>query len=334
MTALAFLGPAWFSVVMGLCGLSLAWWRAVPLFGEGAVGASVVIGAAAALVFLVLAIASAWRALAHPRALAEDFRHPVRHPFVAAIPIAMLLLATVACALLGAAPWIKAVWMVGAAVQFMATVWVLARWLTPGALAWPSITPVVFIPIVGNVLTPLAGVPLGLPSWAAAQFGVGLVFWPVILTLLVVRIATLGLWPQQLLAATFISVAPAAVIGLGLLQLGAPEVVAWTCWGVALFFLCWSMSVVPRLVGQPFSIASWGLSFPLAAFASLTLTLAASAAPAFQWLAVAVLAAVSLVITGLVIGTVRGLRQGRLLVPEAAPASVPAAGSTTAAMAR
>lgn len=320
MSALAFLGPAWFAIVMGLCGLSLAWWRATPLFGEGAVGASVVIAAAAALVFMVLALASLWRAVVFPKALAEDFRHPVRHPFVAAIPVALLLLATVAYALLGAAPWIKALWMIGAAGQFVATVWVLARWLVPGALAWASITPVVFIPIVGNVLTPLAGVPLGLPDWAAAQFAVGLVFWPVVLTLLAVRIGVQGLWPERLLPATFISVAPAAVIGLSLLQMGAPQVVAWGCWGVAFFFLCWSTSVAPRLAGQPFGIAFWGLSFPLAAFASLTLTLAPSAAPAFQWLAVAVLAAVSLVITGLVIGTLRGLRQGRLLVPEAAPA--------------
>lgn len=319
MNALVFLGPAWFAIVMGLCGLSLAWWRATPLFGEGAVGASVVIAAAAALAFVVLAVASVWRAIAFPKALAEDVRHPVRHPFVAAVPVAVLLLATVAYALLGAAPWIQWLWMVGAAGQFVATVWVLARWLVPGGLAWTALTPVVFIPIVGNVLTPLAGVPLGLPAWAAAQFAVGLVFWPVILTMLAVRIATQGLWPERLLPATFISVAPAAVIGLSLLQMGVPQVVAWGCWGVAFFFLCWSLSVVPRLAGQPFNIAFWGLSFPLAAFASLTLTLAALAAPAFQWLAVAVLAAVSLVITGLVIGTLRGLRQGRLLVPEAAP---------------
>lgn len=324
MNALVFLGPAWFAIVMGLCGLSLAWWRATPLFGEGAVGASVVIAAAAALVFIVLALASVWRAFAFPKALAEDLRHPVRHPFVAAVPVAVLLLATVAQALLGASPWIRGLWMVGAAGQFVATVWVLARWLVPGALAWPSITPVVFIPIVGNVLTPLAGVPLGLQDWAAAQFAVGLVFWPVVLTMLVVRIGMQGLWPERLLPATFISVAPAAVIGLSLLQMGAPQVVAWACWGVALFFLCWSLSVVPRLAGHPFNIAFWGLSFPLAAFASLTLTLATSAAPAYQWLAVAVLAAVSLVITGLVIGTLRGLRQGRLLVPESAPAPVTA----------
>lgn len=319
MKALVFLGPAWFAVVMGLCGLSLAWWRATPLFGDAALGASLVIAVLAASVFAVMSVASVWRAIMFPKALAEDFRHPVRHPFVAAIPVALLLLATVAQALLGAAPWIKALWMIGAAGQFLATVWVLARWLVPGAFVWTSITPVVFIPIVGNVLTPLAGMPLGLPSWAAGQFAVGLVFWPILLTMLVVRIGMQGLWPQRLLPATFISVAPAAVIGLSLLQMGAPQAVAWGCWGVAFFFLCWSLSVVPRLAGQPFGIAFWGLSFPLAAFASLTLTLAASAAPAFQWLAVAVLSAVSLVITGLVIGTVRGLRQGYLLVPEAAP---------------
>ena len=39
------------------------------------------------------------------------------------------------------------------------------------------------------MLVPLAGVPLGLVEWSAAQFGLGLLFWPVLLVLLVVRMA-------------------------------------------------------------------------------------------------------------------------------------------------
>ena len=92
------LAPGWYAMVMGLTGLSLAWHAAVPLLGEGAGAGAVVIGALAALVFIALAVAGAWRLRRHPEAWAEDLRHPVRHVFVAAMPISVILLATAALA--------------------------------------------------------------------------------------------------------------------------------------------------------------------------------------------------------------------------------------------
>ncbi len=62
------------------------------------------------------------------------------------------------------------------------------------------------------------------------------------------------------------------------------------------------------------------MSFPLAALAALTLRLAEQ--PDGRWLAVpgiALLALASLVILGLSLATLRGLRAGALLVPESAP---------------
>ena len=96
-----------------------------------------------------------------------------------------------------------------------------------------SVTPALLIPIVGNVLVPLAGVPLGHPQWATAQFGVGLMFWPVVLVLLAVRIATQGMLPERLLPTLFILIAPPAVVGLSALQLGAPVSLGWLAWGMA-----------------------------------------------------------------------------------------------------
>ena len=80
------------------------------------------------------------------------------------------------------------------------------------------------------------------------------------------------------------------------------------------------------------------MSFPLTAFAALTLRLATPG----SLLAVvgpALLALASLVILGLLAGTWRGLRDGSLLAPEpvapivVVPAAVPAAGSPGAVQA-
>ncbi len=327
-TPLKFLGPGWFAVVMGLCGLSLAWYRAAPLMGDMASGGALVLGVLAALVALVLAGLSVLRWQRYPAALAEDLKHPVRHTMVAAMPVSLILLATVTTALTGASPVAQALWLVGCVWQFGVTVWALGRWLQPGlGMPWPSVTPMLIIPIVGNVLAPLAGVTLGWPHWSAAQLGVGLLLWPVALVLLAVRVGVHGLWPERLLPSTFITIAPPAVIGMAALQLGGPPVLAWMTWGVGMFFLAWSLKVFQRSVSQPFSVGFWALSFPLASLSALTLRLSDGAGSAFQVLAMLMLAFSSLVIAALLLATIKGLRDGSLLAPEPVAMINPAGGA-------
>ena len=361
-TPLKFLMPGWFSVVMGLAGLALAWHSAEAALGSSATGVSLVFGVVAVLVFVALLGLSVLRFNRFPAALAEDLRHPVRHAFVAALPVATLLLVTLGVALAGTHPVLDALWWLAALGQLWATVWVLKRWLvatpvppapqssTPAALQgliqgaslspvkpaapapsapafWPTVTPVLFIPVVGNVVAPLAGLALGHSVWAMAQWGVGLLLWPVVLGLLLVRRAVQGPLPDRLLPTWFITVAPPSVIGLVAVQLQAPLAVVAACWGMALFFLLWVASIAQQAVNQPFSLTFWAVSFPLAAFTTLTLRLAALAeSGGLQMAGTLLLALTSLVVFGLCLGTVRGLRDGSLLAPEPVAAITPVAG--------
>jgi tellurite resistance protein len=328
---LKFIHPGWFSLVMGLCGLALAWHAASGLLGPMASGVSVVLGLLAAAVLGVLVVASLLRWQRHPDALAEDLRHPVRHAFVAALPVGLLLLVTVAVALLGAdtpvRPLLNSVWWAAALGQLWVTVWTLGRWFAvpapgaaPGSL-WPAVTPVLLIPVVGNVVVPLPGLPLGHEVWSMVHFGIGVFFWPVVFTLLVVRRLTHSPLPDRLLPAWMITLAPPSVVGVVLHQLGAPLLVLVAVWGVGLFVLLWVGTLAKRIAAQPFGIPFWALSFPLAAFTTLTLRLTerlqgtASHGMA-QTGAMVLLAITTIVITWLVLATVRGLRQGTLLAPE------------------
>ena len=124
-----FLMPGWFSMVMGLAGLALAWHSAEAALGSAATGVSLVFGVVAVLVFVALLGLSVLRFNRFPAALAEDLRHPVRHAFVAALPVATLLLVTLGVALAGTHPVLDALWWLAALGQLWATVWVLKRWL-------------------------------------------------------------------------------------------------------------------------------------------------------------------------------------------------------------
>jgi tellurite resistance protein len=218
--------------------------------------------------------------------------------------------------------------MLGAAGLLLATLGVVGRWLQPGLTAqdfWPGITPALFIPVVGNVLPALAGVSLGHPVWAAAQYGLAAVLWPVALALVWVRIGMVGLWPQRLLPTTFIMIAPPSVLALSGHALGVPAMAVHMLAGVVLFFTLLSFTVLRRCLQQPFGMPFWALSFPLAASAALGLLL--SPEPGFaQWLASLWLGVVTGVIGALLLATLRGLMRGQLLQPEG-PAPLPKVGA-------
>ena len=174
-----------------------------------------------------------------------------------------------------------------------------------------------FIPVVGNVVAPLAGVPMGYEAWSAAQMALGVFLWPVVLTLIVTRLAQAGPLPGRLSPTWFILAAPPSVIGLDLLQWQAPELTAWACWGLALFSLLWALTQVGMMRAQSFGLPHWGMSFPLAAFTALSLRL--SQTPQGNWLqrpALLLLAISTVVVVGLTVSSYRGLRNGSLLAPE------------------
>ena len=158
----------------------------------------------------------------------------------------------------------------------------------------------------------------------AAQLGIGLFFWPLVLVLLVLRIVVHGMLPERLLPSVFILIAPPAVLGQVALDMGAPLTVGWMCWGLAMFCLFWAGALSNRIRDLPFSVGHWALSFPLAALAGLTLRLAQPGS-ALAMINPLVLALSSLIILTLCLGTLRGLREGSMLAPEPVASIVPVA---------
>ena len=177
---------------MGWCGLAQAWLRASGSSEGITTLLATLAGAVALVIFLLVSVLSLVRWSQYPSAVAMDMQHPVRHPFLATIPISIMLLASLGVAIYWNASEslntaIRWVWAVGSLLEILATLWVTARWLQAkeaGGPSWNAITPILFIPVVGNALAPLAGLTIGLEPWAMAQFGLGLFLWPVMQTLL------------------------------------------------------------------------------------------------------------------------------------------------------
>lgn len=319
---LRFLAPGWFALVMGWGGLGLAWHQATPLLGEPAAGIAQGLGWAAIAALIVLLVLTGVRLHRHAPDLLADLRHPVRHPLLAMIPMAMLVVAGFAVQGLGADnTWIAALWMVGALAQLGVTVWVFHRFRLQAATDkgpnWAGVTPALFLAAAGNVVVPYAGVALGFPTWSVAQWAVGAFFFLVVQLLFMVRIAAHGMLPRKLLPMLFITIAPPAAGGLGLAQIGAPVEALEGAWGIALFFVVLSFLSFKPMMQEAFTIGHWAMSFPLAAFAGLSMHLAlVTQNGALQTFAILALALASVIIGWLTLATARGLRDGTLLAPE------------------
>ena len=328
------LSPIWFVPVMGTTGLALAWRQAQPLLGEGALWVSAALGAFAALAFVVLALLTAWRQWRWPQSLRIEWMHPVRYVFLAAPSASLILLATLGLALepLHALPrglW-DALWCTGAVLQAVVTLGVLWRWQRLRAARWPGVTPGLLIPVVGNVLVPLGGEALGHGDWAWLQWAVGVALWPLVLWLLWQRLQRIGPWPARLRASVFVLVAPPSVIGLGLLLAGMPVMGSLALWGLALAFVVLALRQLPGCFEQAFGMPMWSLSFPLAAFATLSVRLAQTGVLP-GWLGMLALALASMAVAALLRWTAWGLRRGELLQPEPSPVGAPPPAAARAA---
>lgn len=319
--SLKFLGPQWFAMTMGWAGLAQAWHRAVPLLGDEAHWFAVAAALIAATVFVLVLGALVWRMRLHPAALGEDLRHPLRHPFAAALPVSLLLLALALLTIGGDGPddapvatmLAHLLFWPGALLQFSATVWVIGR-IVRERLDWPAITPVLFIPIVGNVVVPMPAALLGVPELGWFFFGIGVFFWPIATTLNFVRTAHLAV-PDRIAPSWMILVAPPALVGIAMVAQGAGPAVGFAMLGIGALFIAVALLKLRAIAGTGFSIGWWGISFPLAAFVTL-LELLAVDVTGLRVVAIAALAAVTLTLLWLSSATWKALRAGTLLAPE------------------
>jgi len=268
-----------FAMVMGLSGLTLIWGRVAVLEWLPGVAEPLAFGLAVltAMAFVVLLALYVKKWAGNHQHVYSEWQHPVKSSFFAAVSISFALLATVA---LGAfAPLAMPIWIVGAVLQVVAMTMMLNAWVHRESLQAVHATPPWFIPAVGNVLLPLAGVRLGFLDLSWWFFAVGILFWLVLLTLVLNRLLFVQpALPERMIPTLCILLAPPSVSFLSWLQLtgqhpsGAPlDSAAHILYGIALFFALFLAIQIPRFVRLPFYLSWWAFSFPTAAFTTATL---------------------------------------------------------------
>lgn len=310
-TSLAHFPVALFSTVMGTAGLALAWQKAAQVLGwPGIVGQGLAM--LAGLVFLVVAGFYGVKLFRHWAAARAEAAHPVKMNFVPAISIGILLLATAWGRM---APEVASgLWGLGAAMHLVFTLRTMSAWIHHTHFEIQHLNPAWFIPVVGNIIVPLAGVRFAPAEVSWFFFSIGLVFWIVLFAIVMYRLFFHAPLALRLTPTLFILLAPPSVGFVAYTGLsGGLDAFGRVLYYTALFLGMLFASNGLRFFRVPFFVSSWAYSFPLAALTVATLTMAdLSGLPAFRVLGAALVLGTSGVIALLAGLTVRAALRGEI----------------------
>lgn len=257
-----------FAIVMGLSGLTMTYQKASLLLGfPHFIGDLLAIVTTA--IFLYISFVYLRKSSKYTIAVKNEFSHPIRINFFAAISISMLMLAIIYKDDFSylSAPF----WYMGTALHTYLTMHTISFWINQNQQLDHS-NPAWFIPIVGNVLVPVAGngfVELGILIYF---FSVGIFFWIILFAIILNRIIFHNQLAVKFMPTLFILIAPPAVGFIAYFKMfGVIDTFALMLFNLALFFTLLVAFMYKNFIKIKFFISWWAFVFPIAAMAISTM---------------------------------------------------------------
>lgn len=303
-----------FASVMGMAGLALAWQKTQQVAGVD-YGFNKGLALAVAALFCAVLFAYFLKALRHWGAVKKELDHPVALSFFPAISISLILIGTMFVPL-----WPQIaypIWVVGVVLQFVLVLFVVSSWVDKEHFEIVHMNPSWFIPAVGNVIVPIAGIGFGHVEVSWLFFSVGIMFWSVLLTIAFNRILFHNPLPPALLPTLAILIAPPAIGFVAYLKLaGGLDNFGRFLYFCGLFFAVFVALQAPRFARLPFFLSWWAYSFPVAAIAIASWEMfRVTGIAGYSYLAWGFVALLTLIVAGLTIATLKAAANDKICVP-------------------
>jgi len=315
---LAFFPINLFGAVMGFMGMTLGYYLCARLFAFPTTVFTVLLSLSTAL-FALLSGLYLIKVVRYSKFMVKEFNHPVAINFFPTLSISMILLG---CGYLHIAPnvgyWF---WLVGAAMQLLLTLIIMNLWIHHEKWQIEHLNPAWFIPVVGNVIVPMAA-----PEYAGAEtgwffFSIGVVFWIILQAVIFYRLFFHPPVDRVLMPTLFIMIAPPAMAFLSYVHLtGQVDALARIFYYVALFISLLLLAQAPRFFKIPFAISWWAYTFPIAAIANASFVMFAQTGLApFAYIGAFFLSLVTVLIAHLTAKTLWAAKNRKLCVPPPQP---------------
>lgn len=315
ISRLAHFPLAFFATVMGISGLSISWMKAAAIIGFSPLP-GIILAGIGATIYVVLLLFYAAKLFLYKNYVKEDLEHPIKLNFFATISINILLLTICAHHIVPALA--EPLFIIGAFLHLCITFYVLNCWIHRTGIDVAHLNPAWFIPVVGNIVVPVAMPQSFPPDLGIFFFSVGLVFWICLLSVVLNRLFFHQPIPERLMPTLAILIAPPAIGFLAYYKLtGGIDFTAQLFLGIAFFFTLLLATNIPKLYKIPFALSWWAYSFPLTAVTTACLVYAKeSGFYHMQCIALFLLAVSSLVILLLAYKTLGAIRKKSICNPE------------------
>ena len=251
--------------IMSLFELALAW-RALSDLGGWESGVGRMISIAMLLLGLVTFGSIVLHQL-HKGALKETIDNPQLRVLPACLTVGLMLLSALLNPHMPEAARVL-IW-VAAISHFAYLAWLINGWFR-GGLALEMISPVWFIPVVGNIVVPVGAMATGQVMLAWFGFSIGIVMWLMLLPIVFFRLIHGKPMPEELESTQMVLVAPPAIgsVSWSLLAGDHSVVPGAVMLSVAFFLLLTLIPMLLRVISRPFVPANWAFGFPLAALST------------------------------------------------------------------
>lgn len=300
---------SFFSVVMGFTGYALAAEKMERATGYSFDGR--IIAYVALAVFSVISVLYTAKWYRFPNLVRDEFDDPVRLHFFPTFSISLLLLSVAFFAI--SADISTALWAVGTLVHLVLSFAIVSIWIRNDKFHPDHLNPSWFIPIVGNLLVPIAGMNILPGSYLWFFFSIGIIFWIMLLTLFLDRVIFHKALAERLVPTFFIMIAPPAVGAVSyVLMVGDVNEFAYILYFFALFLALLFLGNLPMFTKLRFSLSWWAYSFPISALSVASSVICAVTGEEYiRSLSLVIFALLTLVIASLLVRTaLHMLREG------------------------
>ena len=257
-----------FAIIMGLAGLTLVFKRMHEVLSFPPIIA-ITMTAVTTVLFFVILFFYFLKLIKHKNEVKKEFSHPIRINFFAASSISTLILSMIYRHDMDLAA--EVFFIVGAVLHIFFTFYTIRFWINNNLEIQHS-NPAWFIPIVGNLIVPIAGKGFVDDTVLYFYFSIGIFFWIILFSIILNRIIFHNQFAPKFMPTLFILIAPPAIGFISYVKLtGGLDFFAQILFNLGLFFTILVFVMYKNFINIKFFISWWAFTFPMAAITLATI---------------------------------------------------------------